>query len=212
MKITIDEDRLCRALAVRLDDPKFRAGVRTLANDPFFVAHFLASVSQGEGLGEAAVSTRDALGGRPYYVAVLEANRARLKQRDGYSRLNLYLTTTFAYEVMVVLLYRAVSDAIAASALPLRIRERVVSVLDGILAEEETHLAILDQHDLLLRASREPLSEDARAMLDSLEKLRDEDYEHPAGHAVEQVVAMMGRYRDPVRQRADIGAGRVPGE
>lgn len=258
MKISIDEAELCRALAVRLDDPEFQAGIANLANDSFFVAHFLVSVSQGEGLGEAAVGMigqdelaslihdlkrqereerahkertidaarelfpeyfedgcyrhENALDGRPYYVAVLESNRARLKQRDRYSRLNLYLTTTFGYEVMVVLLYRTVADAIAASALPSHIRERIVSVLESILAEEETHLGILDQHNVLLRTSRKHLSEDARTMLDSLETLGDEDYEHPAAHAVEQVAAMMRRYGNPARQRADIEAGRLPEE
>jgi hypothetical protein len=86
------------------------------------------------------------LSGRPYYVAVLEANRARLEQRDCYTRLSLYLTTTFGYEVMVVLLYGAVVRAIAASPLSPHIRDRVVSVLRGILAEEETHLGVVDRH------------------------------------------------------------------
>jgi hypothetical protein len=89
------------------------------------------------------------LSGRPYYVTVLEANRARLEQRDCYTRVSLYLTTTFGYEVMVVLLYEAVARAVAASPLPPEIRDRVVSVLRGILAEEETHLGVADQHAAL---------------------------------------------------------------
>ena len=46
MSITIDEAELCRALAVRLDDPEFRGGIGNLAAAPFFVAHFLVSVSR----------------------------------------------------------------------------------------------------------------------------------------------------------------------
>ncbi len=37
-----------------------------------------------------------------------------------------------------------------------------------------------------------------------------DDYRHPAAHAVEQVVAMMRRYADPARQRAEIEAGAAP--
>lgn len=46
---------------------------------------------------------------------MLEKNRARLKELGHYYRLNLYMTTTFAYEVMVMLLYRAVADAVVTS-------------------------------------------------------------------------------------------------
>jgi hypothetical protein len=191
----LDEGALRRKLAPRLNDPRFRGGLANLASDPFFVAYFLMSVSQGEGLGEAAVGlirqeelaalihgltrqedeerghkegTRDAalelfpdlfdgdryrydagLSGLPYYVTVLETNRVRLKQRDCYTRLSLYLTTTFGYEVMVVLLYDAVARAVATSTLPPKVRDRVVSVLRGILAEEETHLGVADQHAAL---------------------------------------------------------------
>lgn len=254
--LRLDQGALCENLARLLDTPRFGAGMRALAGDRFFVAHFLASVSQGEGLGEAAVGMvgqeelahriRDlkkqeleerghkeqtlaiaerlfpeyfaggryrfegALSGRPYYVAVLEANRARLKRAGRYSRLSLYLTTTFAYEVMVLLLYRAVADAVAASDLDADLRERVGAVLESILAEEETHLGVLGQHEALLATDRSDLGHEAREMLDTLELLDASDYEIPARHAVEQVVVMMERYAEPERYRVEIEAGAVP--
>jgi hypothetical protein len=164
VEIQLDEGALLAELAPLLDAPRCRAGLRNLAGDPFFVAFFLTSVSQGEGLGEAAVGMigqdelaarirdlpkqereerghkertidaardlfpewfagdayrfPDALQGRTYYVEVLERNRERLRAEGRYSRLNLYLTTTFAYEIMVLLLYRAVADAVRSSPLP----------------------------------------------------------------------------------------------
>src|SRR5262249_15631457 len=39
--------------------------------------------------------------GLDYYFTVREANRRRLREGDRYSRLNLYLTTSFGFEVMV---------------------------------------------------------------------------------------------------------------
>src|SRR5262249_52363775 len=56
--------------------------------------------------------------GLDYYFTVREANRRRLRERGRYSRLNLYLTTSFGFEVMVELLYGAVIDALARSPLP----------------------------------------------------------------------------------------------
>ena len=150
---------------------------------------------------------RGSLMGRPYYQAVLEANRARLKARDRYSRLNLYLTTTFAYEIMVLLLYRAVADAVRRSSLPAAIHERVRSVLEGILSEEETHVGVVDQHNALLASARQELSPEACGMLDALEKLTVEDYVYPTELAVNQIVTMMGRYADPACYRAEIEAG-----
>lgn len=252
MTVGLDEGALQRELAPALDDPVFRAGLEALAGDPFLVAYFLVSVSQGEALGEQAVAMigqeelarlihdlerqereerghkertldvarelfpacfegdryrfGDALDGRPYYLAVLEANRARLKELGRYSRLNLYLTTTFAYEIMVLLLYGAVADAMRGSSLPPETRERVEALLRGILAEEETHLGVIEQHNALLEADRAELSEEACALLDALGRLCADDYRLPAAHAVEQVVAMMRRYADPERQRAEIEA------
>ena len=256
MTLVLDEGALQRELAPALDDPVFRAGLEALADDPFLVAYFLVSVSQGEALGEQAVAmigqeelarllhdlerqereerghkertievARDlfpayfeagryrfgeALDGRPYYLEVLEANRERLKELGRYSRLNLYLTTTFAYEVMVMLLYRAVADAMRRSSLPRETRVRVESVLRGILDEEATHLGVVDQHNALLVAERGGLSEEACALLDALATLQADDYRRPAEHAVEQVVAMMRRYADPERQRATIAANATP--
>ena len=222
MTVKIDEGVLRRRLGLLLEEPVCRVGLENLAADPFFVAFFLASVSQGEGLGEAAVGMigqeelaglirdldkqeaeerghkertieaarglfpeffdgddyryENALEGQPYYVSVLETNRARLKEIGRYSRLNLYLTTTFAYEEMVVLLYAAVAEAVARSALPEQIRKRIVALIEGILAEEEDHLGIVDQHNALLAADRTRLSPEARSMLDALDKLELADY------------------------------------
>ena len=92
-----------------------------------------------------------------------------------------------------------------------RQRERVEAVLRGILAEEETHLGVIDQHNALLAADRESLSEEAGGLLDALATLQADDYRHPAAHAVEQVVAMMRRYADPERQRAEIEASAATG-
>jgi hypothetical protein len=253
MTLRLDEARVQRELAPLLDDPGFRQGISVLVNDPFFLAYFLMSVSEGEALGESAVALigqeelarriRDlkkqeleerghkqqtlevarelfpdvfdggryryegALHGRTYYVAVLEKNRARLEQAGRYSRLNLYLTTTFAYEIMVLLLYRAVADAVASSSLPWHVRERAAGVLEGILREEQTHLGVIDEHNALLQTPRGDLSEQAAAMLDALESVTDEDYAFPARLAVEQIVSMMGDYAQPGRYRQEIEAG-----
>lgn len=256
MKIDLDEDALVAELAQRLDGEAFRAGLATLASDRFFVTFFLVSVSQGEGLGEAAVGMigheelakrireldrqreeehghmertldvarelfpeffddgryrhPEALMGRHYYVTVLEANRERLAELGRRSRLNVYLTTTFGYEVMVALLYRAVADAVAASPLPEATRRRVGDVLEGILAEEATHLGIVDQHNGLLATPRDELSPDACTMLDALARLEAADYVFAAELAVEQVVAMMERYADGDAYRREIEKGVAP--
>jgi hypothetical protein len=54
--IRLDENQVARDLEPLLEVPCFRVGATNLADDPFFVAFFLVSVSQGEGLGEAAVA------------------------------------------------------------------------------------------------------------------------------------------------------------
>jgi hypothetical protein len=252
--IDLDEDALVASLASRMDGDAFRAGIAKLASDRFFLAFFLMSVSQGEGLGEAAVGMigeeelarrireldrqraeehahmertldvardlfpeafdgdayrhPDSLMGRRYYVTVLEANRKRLAELGRKSRLNVYLTTTFGYEVMVALLYRAVADAVAAEAtLPEATRRRIGAVLESILAEEATHLGVVDQHNALLDAPRGELSAEARAMLDSLGRLEASDYVFAAELAVEQVVATMERYAEGDAYRREIEAG-----
>ena len=106
----------------------------------------------------------------------------------------------------MLLLYRAVADAVARSQLPASLRERVGRVLEGILAEEETHLGVVDQHDALLAGSREGLSPDALAMLDALARLTADDYVFSARLAVRQVIDMMQRYADPSGYRTEIEA------
>jgi len=252
VEIQLDEGALLAELAPLLDAPRCRAGLRNLTGDPFFVAFFLTSVSQGEGLGEAAVGMigqdelaarirdlpkqereerghkertidaardlfpewfagdayrfPDALQGRTYYVEVLEGNRERLRAEGRYSRLNLYLTTTFAYEIMVLLLYRAVADAVRSSPLPAPVRDRVARVIDGILEEEEGHVGVVGQHAALLETPRGDLSRDAESLLDALAELELRDYRVPAEMAVRAVVSMMERYCDPETYRAEIEA------
>ncbi len=261
MSIELDEAALRRDLQTLLAEPGCARGIANLAGDPFFLNFFLVSVSQGEGLGEAAVGMigqeelagyiRDlkrqeieerghkeqtlegarelfpeyfdagryryetALQGRPYYLAVLQANRDRLERLGRYSRLNLYLTTTFAYEIMVVLLYSAALEAVRhATSIPDRVRSRVVAILDRILGEEETHVGILDQHNALLAMARAGLSDEAQSMLDSLAMLTREDYAAPAELAVRQVARMMRRYAEPETYRAEIegAAAAAPAE
>jgi len=255
--IQLDEHGLLLELKPLLETPAFQQGLRNLTTDPFFVAFFLASVSQGEGLGEAAVAMigqqelaariraleqqeaeerghkertldvarslfpewfergsyryPDALAGKAYYVDVLERNRKRLKSEGRYSRLNLYLTTTFAYEIMVLLLYRAVADAMRTSPLPPAVRDRVADVIDGILAEEEGHVGVVGQHAALLETPRQGLSQEALDLLEALKRLTAEDYRRPAELAVRHVVSMLERYAEPARYRAEIESHGLEG-
>jgi hypothetical protein len=144
------------------------------------------------------------LTGREYYTAVLQENRAHLKERGVYSRLNLYLTTTFGYEVMVALYYGAVIEAVERSDLPAEVRERVASTLRRILAEEETHLEIAEQHDALLRADRSGLGPRAVELLEQLERLTAEDYAWAAELCMRHIAEMAGRYADGAAYRAEI--------
>lgn len=257
MSIETREDEIQRRLSGLLDDPSLKRGIEVMANDPFFLAFFLVSVSQGEGLGAAAVGVigqeeiawrlhelqkqeqeehehrertleaaqrlfpdyfddgryrwDQSLQGMPYYLAVLESNKQRLKRLGRYSRLNQYLTTTFGYEVMVLLLYRAVSRAMAGSSLPQRTRDDVAALLNGILDEEETHVGILDEHNALLGGDREGLSTEACAALDELGQLTGDDYEFAAQLAVRQLLAMMESFAQPEAYRAAIEAGTTGG-
>lgn len=253
----LDEQALLSRLSHECLGQRFRRGIEALAGDPFHLAFFLASVSQGEGLGENAVGLigEDALArrigdlerveaeerghkertlcvaqdlfpeffeggryrydesleGRAYYVEVLERNRQRLKQRGRYSRLNLYLTTTFGYEVMVMLLYPAVAEAVRASQLPEATRARVGRVLDGIIEEESTHLGILEQHEALLATSPEGLPPEAQEMLAALGKLEADDYVYCAELSVRHVAEMMQRYDEPGRRAQIEGRAAAPG-
>lgn len=134
--------------------------------------------------------------GLPYYMLVREANRQRLKQQDKYTRLNLYMTTTFGYEIMVELYYGAVIQEVKKSSLPKDMRDHVASVLQIILDQEETHLGLIAQHNALLQADRTGLSEEACAMLDALGRVTAEDYDWIAGLAVEQIVPSSARFLD----------------
>lgn len=140
--------------------------------------------------------------GVEYYFTVREANRRRLRERDRYSRLNLYLTTTFAYEIMVELLYATVIEALATSALPRVMTDRIVFVLTVILRQEETHLGIIAQHNALCAADRAGLSAAAAGTLGQLERLTGEDYEWTAELAVQEIVRAMSEYADPAELRA----------
>ena len=111
---------------------------------------------------------------------------------------------------MVLLLYRAVADAMLRSALPAGVRECVAGVIERILSEEETHLGGLDQHSALLDLPRGDLSEEAASMLHALRDLEDEDYRFPSERTVRQVVQMTSRYADAERYRAVIESAAAP--
>jgi hypothetical protein len=151
------------------------------------------------------------LTGRDYYLAVLRENRERLKGRGAYSRLNLYLTTTFGYEIMVGLYYGAVIDSVAASDLAPELKKPIVKQLRRILDEEDTHLEIATQHNALLTADRSGLSGRTLELLDALEPLMTEDYEWAAELSMKELVNMVGRYAAGPRFRAEIEAS-APGE
>src|SRR5215468_1165839 len=148
---------------------------------------------------------QDRLFGTDYYFTVLEANRTRLRARDRYSRLNLYMTTTFGYEIMVQLLYGAVIEAVCRSPLSEVIRERVEFVLTAILRQEDTHLGLIAQHNALLAANRSALSASACAALEQLARLDVEDYEWAAERAVCEIVSSVAVYADPAAVRAHLG-------
>jgi hypothetical protein len=113
--------------------------------------------------------------------------------------LNLYLTTTFGYEIMVGLYYGAVVEALEVSHLPTELRQSLAGQLRRILAEEDTHLEIATQHNALLRADRAGLSARTVSLLDDLAKLSEEDYEWAAELSVREVVGLIGDYaRGPV--------------
>jgi hypothetical protein len=146
----------------------------------------------------------DRLSGREYYVAVLQRNREHLQERGVYSKLNLYLTTTFGYEIMVGLYYGAVLDAIAASDLEPALKDPLLLQLRRILDEEDTHLEIATQHDHLLEADRGALAPKTVELLERLEKLEADDYEWAAELSMKQIVETIGRYADGARYRAEI--------
>jgi hypothetical protein len=149
----------------------------------------------------------DRLTGREYYVDVLQRNRERLQERGVYSKLNLYLTTTFGYEIMVGLYYGAVLDAIAASDLEPDLKQPLLRQLRRILDEEDTHLEIATQHEHLLRADRSALQPGTVELLEGLEALAAEDYEWAAELSMRKIVEMVGRYADGPRYRALLESG-----
>jgi hypothetical protein len=250
MSIDLDESTVRDRLAHYMEDPAVVRGIRTMVEDPFLLAFFLMSVSEGEAMGEVGVSAireeeiaqlirdidrqereeaghkqlsldlardlfpqyfddgeyrhRDRLTGRDYYLAVLRENRSRLEERDCYSRLNLYLTTTFGYEIMVGLYYGAVIDAVAASDLPSELKDPILAQLRRILAEEDTHMEIATQHDALLAADRTGLSARSIELLEGLERLTAGDYEWAAECSMKVVVELIARYGGGPAYRAEI--------
>jgi hypothetical protein len=160
---------------------------------------------------DGAYRWSDRLSGREYYVAVLQANRDHLKERGAYSKLNLYLTTTFGYEIMVGLYYGAVLDAIAASELEPGLKDPLLKQLRRILDEEDTHLEIATQHNALLEADRSGLSPRSLELLSQLELLTADDYEWAAERSMKQIAKTIGRYADGARYRAEIEAGAAAG-
>jgi len=155
--------------------------------------------------GEYRYASR--LTGREYYLTVLQCNRQRLKERGLYSRLNLYLTTTFGYEVMVVLYYGAVIEALEEADLARPVRVRMQAELRRILSEEETHLEIEDQHNTLLGCDRSSLGPRALELVEALDRLQVEDYHWAAELSMRELAKMIGRYAGGLAFRHEIESG-----
>ena len=250
MAIELHENAIRDKFAHYIGDPLVVRGLSEMVSNPFLLAFFLMSVSQGEAMGEAGVATireeeianliedierqereeaghkqltldlardlfpeyfddgayryAEKLTGREYYITVLQENRQRLKDRGCYSRLNLYLTTTFGYEIMVGLYYQAVIDAVAASDLAPALKDPMVSQLRRILDEEDTHLEIATQHNALLEADRTGLGSRAVEFLEALETLTTDDYEWAVELSMKEIVKMIGRYGRGAEFRAEI--------
>ena len=134
--------------------------------------------------------------GRDYYFTVREANRRRLRERGRYSSLNLHLTTTFGYGVMVELVYGAVMDALKRSPLPRPLAERAAAGLGTICRRDGDGATILARHDALLTAPRDGLAMSAREALRLLERLTARDYEWAADLAVREVIAAYAPWED----------------
>jgi len=134
--------------------------------------------------------------GRDYYFTVREANRRRLRERGRYSSLNLHLTTTFGYGVMVELVYGAVMDALKRSPLPRPLAERAAAGLGTIRRRDGDGATILARHDALLTAPRDGLATSAREALRLLERLTARDYEWAADLAVREVIAAYAPWED----------------
>jgi len=134
--------------------------------------------------------------GRDYYFALREANRRRLRERGRYSPLNLHLTTTFGYAVMVELVYGAVIDALARSPLGRSLTARAAAGLETILRRDGNGATLLARHDALLAAPRDGLTASAREALRLLERLTALDYEWAAELAVREVVAAYAPWED----------------
>jgi len=182
----------------RLEEHGHMDSTRIIAEE-LFPEHFV----DGRYLYAAAVVGPD------YYLAVREANRARLREIGKYSRFNLYLTTSFGYEIMVELFFPAVIEAVKRSRLPRPICERVEFVLTAILRQEETHLGFIEQHNALLKVDRSAVSRDAAETLEKLALLDDRDYLFTAELAVRKIIETYRGFADAqaIRSRAMESSG-----
>jgi hypothetical protein len=102
-------------------------------------------------------------------------------------------------------------EALGRSPLPLRIRERIELVLTMILRQEETHLAIVEQHNRLLATVRSGLSPQGAATLDALALVEAEDYEWAADLAVREIARAIAPYADAATARAYVDSARAAG-
>jgi len=144
----------------------------------------------------------DYLFGREHHLTVREANRRSLRERGRYSALNLYLTTTFGYEIMTALLYGTVIEGLGRGPLPREITERVALLLRSGAPQP----GIVALHNALVAADRGRLPPAAHEALDQLGRLTADDYERAAEQAVSEVVAAYLPYADAAALRA-----RLPG-
>lgn len=144
----------------------------------------------------------DNVPGRDHYFTVREANRRRLRERGCQSALNLYLTTAFAHDVTVDLLYDAVIAALGRSGLPHPLTERTASVL-GTVRERKNHAGPIEQHNALLAARGDVRSPSAGEAFTVLDRLTPADYEWAADLAIREMVASYAPWADAegVRRR-----------
>jgi len=144
--------------------------------------------------------------GRDYYFTLRDANRRRLRERGRFSRLNVHLTTTFGYAVMVDVVYGAVIDALGRSPLPRALAERAAAVLATIVGRDGSATAVVARHNALLAVPRDTLSPSACEALQLLERLTALDYEWAADLAAREIVAAYAPWAD-----ADAARRRILG-
>lgn len=184
-----------------LEEHGHMVGIRLIVQE-LFPEHFV----DGKYRFESFVSEKV---GREWYLMIRDTVRRRLRQRDCYSPLSMYLVITFGGETMVEQLYETVIEVLDGSTLPADVRERVSYVLRMILVQEETHDVLLsDQHNALLRCDRGTLSAEASGMIDALERMTADDYKWTTEFLTRTFVSWIAAFfTDPSRVQAALASG-----